>query len=73
MGIENKGPALTVDCVIFQDGGVILVRRKNDPFKGQYALPGGFMEIGETVEQACLRETEEETGIHPKNLMLIGV
>ena len=52
-----KTPALTTDCVIFDiEGRVLVVRRKNEPFKGSYALPGGFVDIGETVEAACRRE-----------------
>jgi len=66
-------PALTVDCVIFRDDNVVLIRRANEPFKGHYALPGGFVEIGETVEKACQRETFEETGLRVKNIKLIGV
>lgn len=66
-------PALTVDCVIFQGESVVLIRRANEPFKGQYALPGGLVEIGETLEQACARETFEETGLRLENLRLIGV
>jgi 8-oxo-dGTP diphosphatase len=68
-----SGPSLTVDCVIFRDDSVVLIRRAHDPFKGSYALPGGFVEIGETVEQACIRETEEEIGVTPTNLRFIGV
>jgi 8-oxo-dGTP diphosphatase len=59
-----KTPALMTDCVVFdRDGRVLLVRRKNEPFAGHYALPGGFVGIGETVEAACCREVKEETGI----------
>ena len=65
--------ALTVDCVIFHGETVILVKRKNEPFKGQYALPGGFVEENETVEEACVRETKEETNLDIKNLKLMGV
>jgi 8-oxo-dGTP diphosphatase len=54
-------------------GRVLLIRRKNEPFKGHYALPGGFVEIGETVEAACRRELHEETGIVAAALRLIGV
>ncbi len=67
-------PALTVDCVVFDAAGrLLLVRRKHPPFQGAYALPGGFVEIGETVEQACRRELFEETGISVGRLRLIGV
>jgi 8-oxo-dGTP diphosphatase len=67
-------PALCVDCVVIDArGSLLLVRRRNPPFKGRYALPGGFVEIGETVEAACRRELEEETGVRVGRLRLIGV
>lgn len=67
-------PLLTVDAVIKNDSkNIILIRRKNSPFKGQYALPGGFVDIGETVEEACIREAKEETNINIKIKKLIGV
>ena len=61
-------PALTVDCVIFGlDSShklkVLLIQRKHDPFKDQWALPGGFVEMSEDLEAAALRELEEETGV----------
>jgi len=68
-----KTPLVTTDGVVFHDNGVVLIRRKNEPFKGQYALPGGFAEIGETIEDACRREMKEETGLDISNLQLIGV
>ena len=59
-----KTPALVADCVVVDaKNRVLLVRRKYPPFKGQFALPGGFVEIGETVENACRRELLEETGV----------
>jgi len=67
-------PALTTDCVVFDKAGrVLLIRRKNPPFKGRYALPGGFVDVGETVEDACRRELREETGLKAGPLVLIGV
>jgi 8-oxo-dGTP diphosphatase len=67
-------PALTVDCVVFDaKGRVLLVRRKFPPFEGGYALPGGFVEIGERVEEACRRELKEETGVEVGPFQLIGV
>jgi 8-oxo-dGTP diphosphatase len=73
MGLPQT-PALTTDCVIFdRDGRVLLIRRKYEPFKGGYALPGGFVDIGETIEEACRREVSEEAGITIGALLLIGV
>lgn len=67
-------PLLTVDCVALDSGGrVLLIKRKHPPFEGQYALPGGFVDIGETVEEACRRELREETGVKAGKLHLVGV
>lgn len=72
--MPRGSPALTSDCVVFdEDGRLLLVRRANEPFKGLYALPGGFVDAGETVEQAALRELREETGIVGRIDKLIGV
>jgi 8-oxo-dGTP diphosphatase len=69
-----KTPPLATDCVIRDDEGrIVLIRRENAPFKDGYALPGGFVEIGETVEAACRREVLEETGLAIGTLHLIGV
>jgi 8-oxo-dGTP diphosphatase len=69
-----KTPALTTDCVVFDPKfRVLLIRRKNEPFAGSYALPGGFVDIGETVEAACRREVLEEAGIEIGELRLVGV
>ncbi len=69
-----RTPALTTDCVIFDARGrVLLIRRGHPPFAGAYALPGGFVEIGETVEDACRREVREEVGLDVSNLRLVGV
>jgi len=67
-------PALTADCVVFDSQDrVLLIRRGRPPFEGDYALPGGFVEVGETVEDACRRELKEETGIEVRELKLVGV
>jgi 8-oxo-dGTP diphosphatase len=70
----EKKPLLTVDVIIKRkDGSVVLVKRLKPPFKGYYAIPGGFVEYGETVEEAAVREAEEETGLRVKLRKLIGV
>ncbi|MFX1389590.1 MAG: NUDIX domain-containing protein [Promethearchaeota archaeon] len=68
-------PLLTVDAVILlnQQKDLVLIRRKNPPFQGVLALPGGFVDIGETVEEACTREAFEETNIKVNLIKLIGV
>lgn len=69
-----KTPLLTVDCVVFDaSGALLLIERGHEPFKGCYALPGGFVDVGETVEQAALRELKEETGASGRVVRLIGV
>lgn len=60
-------PALTVDCVVFgiNDGDlqVLLIERAHDPYAGCWALPGGFVDMDESAEEAARRELEEETGL----------
>jgi 8-oxo-dGTP diphosphatase len=71
---KPKTPLLAADGVVLDaEGRVLLVRRKNPPFRGRYALPGGFVDIGETVEEACRRELLEETGVKAGKLRLVGV
>ena len=71
---EFKYPALTADAIIiFKKDNLILIRRKNPPFKGKLALPGGFLDKGETPEQACIREAKEETNIDIKIIKKIGI
>jgi 8-oxo-dGTP diphosphatase len=66
-----RTPALATDCVIFDPiGRVLLIRRKHAPC---HALPGGFVKVGETVDEACRREVREEAGIELNELTLVGV
>ena len=66
---EYARPSVTVDCVVFgldldaEDLKIVLIQRSGRPFAGMWALPGGFVDMGETLEQAAKRELQEETGI----------
>ena len=71
--MEPITPKLTVDAVVITGEGVVLIKRKNPPFQGMWALPGGFVEVGETTEEACVREVEEETGLEVEIVKLLGV
>jgi 8-oxo-dGTP diphosphatase len=69
-----KTPALATDCIVVDaKNRVLLIRRKFPPFQGAYALPGGFVEVDESVEDACRRELMEETGVKAGKLRLVGV
>ena len=67
---RNPGPA--VGCALLRDGHVLLSRRARAPKKGQWDLVGGFVDPGETPEQAIRREVEEETGRRPRALRMHG-
>ena len=57
-------PAVTVDAILIsKQNSVLLIERGRDPFKGKWALPGGFIDMDESLETACRRELEEETGL----------
>jgi 8-oxo-dGTP diphosphatase len=64
---DHARPALTVDCVVFgldeADLKVLLIQRDLEPFAGRWALPGGFVRVAESLDQAARRELQEETGL----------
>lgn len=72
----NQNIKLTVDAVIFAERAgvkhILLIQRKNPPFQGQWALPGGFVEDDEDLETAARRELKEETGIEADELKQVG-
>ena len=68
-------PAVTADCVVItneQQPKVLLIQRGNEPFKGCWAFPGGFMDMDETTEHCAVRELKEETGLAVSDLHQIG-
>ena len=69
-------PAVTVDAVVYGLSGgqlsVLMIRRKQDPYKDSWAFPGGFMDINEVPETAVQRELLEETGVHATHFIQIG-
>ncbi len=68
-----KRPVPTVGAIVFRDGAVLLVKRGAEPNKGRWSLPGGALEIGETVEAAAVRETLEETRVDVRSVRVFDV
>jgi len=71
--MKYKNPKVTIDAAIIRDGKILLVKRNKNPFKNRWALPGGFVEYGEKVENAVIREVLEETGLKVEIKKLFGV
>ncbi|MGA8853513.1 MAG: NUDIX hydrolase [Christiangramia sp.] len=73
--MNSQKIAVTIDSVVFckvnNKFKVLLIQRKNDPFKDQWALPGGFVDEGENLETAAMRELEEETGVKVSSMQQI--
>jgi len=65
-------PYLAVSAAIFRNGQVLIVRRARPPANGLYTLPGGGVELGETLEEAVVREVREETGLTIAPIALAG-
>jgi len=68
---DHKNPFPTVDIIIEVQGGIVLIERKNPPHG--WAIPGGFVDYGETVEAAAVREAKEETSLDVELTRLLGV
>ncbi len=68
-----RAPAVAVDAIVENGDEILLIKRKKEPFKGAYALPGGFVECGESCGNAVVREVEEETGLKVRIKELFGV
>ncbi len=68
-----KSPSITADGILLKNQQILLVKRKNQPFKGKWALPGGFVEYEEKTEDTVIREVLEETGLKTKINQLAGV
>ncbi len=70
---EWKRPSVTADGIVTRGNEILLIKRGKEPFKGSYALPGGFLEYGEKMEECVVREVLEETGMKTTVIDLVGV
>src|SRR5438128_10952011 len=71
--VAGAHPSVAVAGIVLQDGKLVAVRRMNEPYRGMPALPGGFVELGETTVEAVVREVREETGLETRVKRLVGV
>ena len=65
--------ALIVFCFLLRDGKILLIRRANEPYKGEITIPGGRKKRGESLKEACAREMLEETGYVLKDVEFAGI
>jgi len=70
---EWKRPSVTADGIVVRGKEILLIKRGREPFKGHHALPGGFIDYGETLEHCVVREVLEETGLKTEIVDLVGV
>lgn len=68
-----RSQIIMIDVILEKDNKILVIERNSEPFKGMLALPGGHVEYGETVEEAAIRETQEETGLKVKLKEILGV
>lgn len=73
MIVKYSNPTPTVDVILQRDSKILMIRRKRDPFRGELALPGGFVNEGETAEDAMRREAMEETSLEVEPIDILGV
>jgi len=68
-----RKPSVTADGIVLKGNDIVLIKRGKEPFKGSYALPGGFLNYGERLEECAVREVLEETGVKTKVVELVGI
>ena len=73
MASEPRQPVVGVGAVVIRDGRVLLIRRGKEPLRGRWLVPGGTVELGETLEEAVVREILEETGLEVTPIEMLNV
>ena len=68
-----RKPSVTADGIVLKGNDIVLIKRGKEPFKGSYALPGGFLNYGERLEECAVREVLEETGVKTIVVELVGI
>ena len=70
---DTRRPVVGVGAVVIHEGRVLLIRRGKEPLRGRWLVPGGTVELGETLEEALVREVEEETGLRVKPRKMLTI